>query len=136
MIEAITSILTEGLDVVETSSKCKGLTLATISTGVKSKVQLLHHVSVLGTDSVALFGHNDPHPLVIDPKKLFTKTITKVSDVDGIASGEENDHQATLESVVVPNSIFLTPAYAEQNTSLTTILTWTLHISMLETSSD
>lgn len=113
MIEAITSILTEGLDVVETSSKCKGLTLATISTGVKSKVQLLHHVSALGTDFVALFGHNDPHPLVIDPKKLFTKTITKVSDVDGIASGEENDHQATLESVVVPNSIFLTPALAK-----------------------
>ena len=111
VISMATSILSDPHKVIQASKACENPILATIATGIKEKVYLLHNIDAVGPNCVALHGLGDiALPIHLDLGKAIETKLTSLPSLEAIIADEDveiedgEDHE-----VYISNSIFIPP---------------------------
>ena len=112
--------ISDSHELVRLFNSCGGnQVIATIASGNKSKVQLLHNMDQVGTSTVALHGFGTlASPQLIDTGRLLDTKHSLVPDVETIANippRDRSSHQvpsSNLSMVPISNSIILPSKFA------------------------
>ena len=122
-ITLISTAIQNPNDIIDIANKFEHLALATISTGEKGRIKILHHINHESNSIFAIDGLNQNFsPVEITkPQKIFeTKFAPKIPDLKGIMTFHCSDNPSDLliedfntDESPTSNTIFLPPALAK-----------------------
>ena len=113
-------------DIIDIANKFNHLALATISTGEKGQIKILHHIRHESNSIFAIDGlnHNFSPVEITKPQKIFeTKFTPKIPDLKGIMTFHTSEDPSELmiddfklDEFPSSNTIFLPPALTKRLT--------------------